>query len=139
MLDQISKRLVVESIQIGEVKSFLPFMDLTYVRNTGVAFSSFQDSPLIVGLLAFCALGVLAYWFSRHRNVPLAWFATGLIFGGAVGNIIDRLTLSHVVDFLQIKKPESWPTFNLADVAIVIGTLILVLVVERSSRSVQRR
>lgn len=132
ILDQLTKRLVVASIDTGETRSFLPGLDLVYVENKGVAFSSFSGRPWIVGLLVAAALVALAVWFVRNRTVPFAWLAAGLLAGGAIGNVLDRITEGAVIDFL--KPPGGFPAFNLADSSIVVGMAILVLVMEIEHR-----
>jgi signal peptidase II len=76
-------------------------------------------------------LALLAY-FARHASLPLIWLPTGMLVGGAVGNIVDRLRHGSVTDF--IKLPLGWPPFNLADTSITLGILILFVVIERSRR-----
>ncbi|MBF6620939.1 MAG: signal peptidase II [Patulibacter sp.] len=136
IVDQLTKRLVVASIDPGEVRTILPFLDLVYVRNEGVAFSSFSGKPWIVGALVGVALIALTIWFARNRNVRYAWIAAGMLAGGAVGNILDRLTVGHVIDFL---KPPSFPAFNVADSSIVVGMGVLVLAMELDHRRNTRR
>lgn len=136
IVDQLTKRLVVASIDPGQVKTVLPFLDLVYVQNKGVAFSSFSGKPWLVGLLVAVALIALTIWFARNRTVPYAWIAAGMLAGGAVGNIFDRLTVGHVIDFL---KPPSFPAFNVADSSIVVGMGVLVLVMELEHRRTTRR
>lgn len=131
VLDQLTKRLIVQAIDRGTRHEVLPFLDLTYVRNDGVAFSSFSNQPWIVGLLVVGALAALTYWFVRNRTVRLAWLAAGMLAGGAIGNVLDRIVEGAVVDFL---KPPNWPAFNLADMAIVGGMILLVIVVELENR-----
>jgi signal peptidase II len=134
ILDQLTKRLVVHSLPRGQRESFLPFIDIVHVRNDGVAFSSFAGKPWIVGLLVLGALAALTVWFVRNRAVPLAWLAAGMLAGGALGNVLDRVVEGAVVDFI---KPPHWPAFNLADTSIVLGMALLVLVVELEHRRTQ--
>lgn len=136
VLDQLTKRLVVEAIPRGQTDRFLPLLDLVHVRNDGVAFSSFAGQPWIVGLLVLGAMVALTLWFLRNRAVPLAWLAAGMLAGGALGNVLDRVTMGAVVDFL---KPPNWPAFNLADISIVLGMALLVLVVELDHRRTAAR
>lgn len=136
ILDQLTKRLVVASIDTDESREVLPFLDLVYVENKGVAFSSFSGKPWIVGGLVAVALTALAIWFVRNRTVPYAWVAAGMLGGGAIGNILDRLTVGHVIDFVQF---PSFPAFNLADSMIVVGMGVLVLVMELEHRRTTRR
>jgi signal peptidase II len=131
IVDQLTKRLVVASIDRGTRHEVLPILDLTYVRNEGVAFSSFAGQPWIVGLLVLGALTALTIWFLRNRTVKLAWLAAGMLAGGAIGNVLDRIVEGAVIDFL---KPPHWPAFNLADMAIVGGMVLLVIIVELENR-----
>jgi len=131
ILDQLTKRLAVQAIDRGERIEVLPVLDLTYVRNEGVAFSSFSGQPWIVGLLVVGALAALTFWFLRNRTVKFAWLAAGMLAGGAIGNVLDRIIEGAVIDFL---KPPHWPAFNLADMAIVGGMILLVVVVELENR-----
>lgn len=131
IIDQLTKRLAVEAVSNGRSESFLPLIDLVHVRNEGVAFSSFAGKPWIVGLLVLAALAALTVWFVRNRTVPLAWLAAGMLAGGALGNVLDRVVEGAVIDFL---KPPNWPAFNLADASIVGGMILLVVVVELDHR-----
>lgn len=136
VVDQLTKRLAVQALDRGQVEQVLPFLDLVHVRNEGVAFSSFSGQPWIVGLLVVGALTALTWWFLRNRSVPFAWLAAGMLAGGAIGNIIDRIVEGAVIDFL---KPPNWPAFNVADMAVVGGMALLVLVVELEERRSGRR
>jgi signal peptidase II len=136
IVDQLVKRLVVASIEPGQVKTVLPFLDLVHVMNDGVAFSSFAGKPWMVGILVAVALIALTIWFVRNRTVPYAWLAAGMLAGGAVGNILDRLTEGAVIDFL---KPPSFPAFNLADSSIVVGMGVLVVAMELEHRRSTRQ
>ncbi len=132
VVDQITKRVLRESLNRGEVAGFLPGLDLVHWRNGGIAFSSFAGNPLIVGLLILGAVGVILIWFLRHADLPWAWVGAGLLLGGAVGNTVDRITLGSVIDFLRI---TGGPAFNLADVAIVAGAITLGVAAQRDAPS----
>ena len=105
------------------------------VRNSGVAFGQLSGGGIIVALVVALALFALLWYFTSHLETPLIWLATGLVIGGAVGNIIDRVRAGAVTDF--IKLPH-WPAFNLADAAITVGVIALVVLVEIDARR-QRR
>jgi signal peptidase II len=127
-LDQITKRKVEHSIVPGEERRLLPGVQLVDARNHGVAFGFLPGHHLAVTIIIGVAvLGLLAY-FTRHCTKPLIWLPTGMLVGGALGNILDRLRDGSVTDF--IKLPLGWPPFNLADASITIGVLLLVFVVE---------
>ncbi|HEX3509650.1 MAG TPA: signal peptidase II [Solirubrobacteraceae bacterium] len=131
--DQLSKHLVRESIVRGEERGFLPGVELVDTRNRGVAFGFLPGNQTLVTILICVALVLLLAYFARHARRRLIWLPTGMLIGGAVGNIIDRLTHGSVTDF--IKLPLGWPPFNLADAAITLGILALFAVVEGSSRT----
>jgi signal peptidase II len=130
VIDQASKRAVEHSIVPGEERKLLPGVQLVDTRNHGVAFGFFPGSHLGVTILIGVALIALLAYFARHAAQPLIWLPTGMLVGGAVGNIADRLHNGAVTDF--IKLPLGWPPFNLADSSITIGILLLFLVVDHS-------
>jgi signal peptidase II len=128
-LDQLTKALVRGSLRPGHAHHVIPgVLSLVRTTNTGVAFSLLRGGSAIVTALALAVLLALLAYFVRHATQPLLWLATGMIAGGAVGNLIDRLRIGAVTDF--IKLPD-WPAFNLADSAITIGVIVLVLVIGR--------
>jgi signal peptidase II len=129
--DQAVKAIVRGSIGRTETVDAFPGVHLVNVRNTGVAFSMLSEGgalPVIVGVLAVSAL--LAFFFTHLRR-PLVWLPTGLLLGGAAGNLVDRLRDGAVTDF--IKLPH-WPAFNVADIAITLGVLALIYVLEGPPR-----
>ncbi len=128
-LDQLAKHAVRASIVQGEERGVLPGIDLVNTRNRGVAFGFLPGDPVAVTLVIALALLALLVYFALHRTRPLIWLPTGMLFGGALGNVIDRLRAGYVTDF--VKLPLGWPPFNLADVSITLGVLILLLIIER--------
>jgi signal peptidase II len=128
--DQLSKRAVEHSIVPGEERKLLPGVQLVNTRNRGVAFGFLPGSHLGVTILIGIALLLLIAYFARHADRPLIWLPTGMLLGGALGNILDRLRDGAVTDF--VKLPLGWPPFNLADTSITLGILILFLLLEHS-------
>jgi signal peptidase II len=128
-VDQISKSAVRGSIVPGEERRLLPGVELVDTRNHGVAFGFLPGHHLAVTIVIGFALLALLVYFYRNAERPLIWLPTGLLIGGALGNIFDRLRAGSVTDF--IKLPLGWPPFNLADASITLGVVILLLVVER--------
>jgi len=134
-LDQATKWLVARELVLGESVAVVPgLFHLTLVHNTGMAFGllSSVDLPyksLLVTLLSMAALGaVLYYALSSGPGERVTRFGLGLILGGALGNIIDRVRLGYVVDFLDaFYRDAHWPAFNLADSAICVGVGLLIL------------
>jgi signal peptidase II len=126
-VDQITKRLVQSNITEGDRNNVFFGVDLVHVRNHGVAFGAFAGGGTIVAVIIGVALVALVVWFMRHSARPLAWLPTGLLLGGAVGNIFDRIRDGAVTDFVKF---PAWPAFNIADVAITFGVLSLLYVLE---------
>jgi signal peptidase II len=133
LLDQLSKAAVRKSIVPGETRSVLPGLQLVNTRNQGVAFGFLPGRHFAVSALVGIALLVLLVYFARHYDKPLIWLPTGMLLGGALGNILDRLRAGSVTDF--VKLPLGWPPFNLADASITLGVLLLFLVVEGTRRA----
>jgi signal peptidase II len=127
LVDQITKRLVQSNITEGDRTNVFFGVDLVHVRNHGVAFGAFAGGGTIVAVIIGVALVALVVWFMRHSARPLAWLPTGLLLGGAVGNIFDRIRDGAVTDFVKF---PAWPAFNIADVAITFGVLSLLYVLE---------
>ena len=126
-VDQLSKAIVRASVGRNERIDVIPGLDLVDTRNTGVAFGFFSGGGALVAVVAGLALVALLAFFATHADRPLVWLPTGLLIGGAAGNLIDRAAEGSVTDFLD---PAWWPAFNLADAAITIGVLTLLYVVE---------
>lgn len=136
IVDQVVKKIVENDIVLGEVVDLLGPLKLTLSHNNGVAFGLAGGGGIGLVVTTFVALGVVLYLFSRDPGRPWMWVATGLLGGGAFGNLIDRIRVGAVTDF--IKLPH-WPPFNLADCAITVGVILLVLIylreAERESRA----
>jgi signal peptidase II len=126
--DQLSKRAVEHSIIPGEERRLFPGVQLVNTRNQGVAFGFLPGSHTGVTILIGLALLALLAYFARHSHEPWIWLPTGMLVGGALGNIADRVRAGAVTDF--IKLPLGWPPFNLADTSITLGIVVLFLVVE---------
>jgi signal peptidase II len=127
LVDQVTKRLVQSGIAEGEHDSVFPGVELVHVRNRGVAFGAFAGGGTVVAVVIGVALVALVAWFTRHARKDLAWLPTGLLLGGAVGNIFDRVRDGAVTDFVKF---PAWPAFNVADIAITFGVLSLLYVLE---------
>ncbi len=120
--DQLSKALVRAEIHPGETVSVLPGLDFVHVANRGIAFGLFDGAgPLVIviaGLAFALVLGIILGGAKR----PGMWLPVGLLAGGAIGNLIDRIRIGHVTDFIDL---PAWPSFNLADMQITAAVLIL--------------
>jgi len=127
--DQLSKILVVASLDFGErVRVIGDLVQIWHVRNYGAAFSLFQGGFLLFMLVTVVALGMVAYFHRSFRDRS-AWLhvVLGLVLGGTLGNLTDRLRHEYVVDWLSIGLGDlRWPTFNVADSSVVVGIGLLV-------------
>lgn len=132
ILDRLTKHWVRTGIPLGDRRAFLPAVDLVHVRNRGVAFGFLAGGGAIVLVFTFAALALLAAFLTLRPQRRLLWLPTGLLIGGAIGNLVDRLSSGAVTDF--IKLPH-WPAFNVADMAITVGVLLLLLVLEFGNRA----
>ncbi len=131
--DQMTKIIARRSFSFDDPIQILPFFQFTNTRNTGIAFGQFQDNQVIVIALATVAVGWMLIYFGRSGGRhPLLPVAIGLLFGGAVSNLFDRVAFGYVTDFLHISR---FPVFNLADVAITAGVILLLITLLRGERS----
>jgi len=132
-LDQLSKWWISSTFFPGESQALIEgVLWLTYVQNEGAAFSILQGKVLFFIIASVIVVAVLAVWSTIKRPpAPLA-LILGLLSGGAAGNLIDRVRLNYVIDFFDV---HWWPIFNIADMAIVIGGILLLWYVFMEERS----
>jgi len=125
--DQLSKAWIRSNFALGESSPEGGFFFFTHIRNTGASFGLFREYSFQLTIIAFVAIGIVFFYaFFVTRRYPvlnnmISQSALGSILGGAVGNLIDRLRLGHVTDFIDF---GFWPAFNLADSTVVVGVII---------------
>ena len=124
-LDQLTKSLVVHSFAVGQSRPLLPpLVQLTYIQNTGAAFGLLKGQHLLFVGLSLCVIGWIVWeLLSRPAMTRTVLWGCAFVLGGAVGNLIDRLSLGYVVDFIDLRV---WPVFNVGDSAITIGVGLLI-------------
>lgn len=133
ILDQASKLAVAGSMQLFESIPLLPSFNLTYVHNTGAAFSFLSDAGgwqrwLFAGLALIVSSFITVWLLRLQKHETLLAVALSLVLGGAIGNLIDRVAYGYVIDFLDVYYQDwHWPAFNIADSAICIGVALMVL------------
>ncbi len=123
-IDQLTKGLVRGSLEPGERIDLILGIDLALISNRGIAFGFLGDGGALVLVITMLALVAMLIWFAIAPARPGLWIAVGLLVGGALGNLVDRLRIDSVTDFID---PPLWPAFNFADIAITLGAVALVL------------
>jgi len=141
---QITKRLIVDNMVLGETRRIVPFLSplfqIVRSHNTGASFGLLPNAGNVFAVVAVIVAVVLTYMYPRIPDEKrLAWLATGLIVGGALGNVLDRLSYGYVVDFINYQIPGVISNVsNLADHAIVIGVILFFISSWRDERSAQK-
>lgn len=131
VMDQVSKQWVRDNIPLGGSLPPTGCLTIVHVQNTGAAFGLFIDQAFILSIVAIAGLIVVLFFFRYLRQLGLGGaVALSLIFAGALGNLIDRLRLGHVTDFIYVRLWGDfyWPAFNVADAAISTGAVLLAVV-----------
>jgi signal peptidase II len=124
-LDQIAKQAAIAVIEPGHPKQIIFGIDLTNVRNRGVAFGLLGGGGDLVVVVTVATIAFLLLYFAFHASRPGLWLVVALVVGGALGNLADRVRIGAAIDFID---PPLWPAFNLADIAIVGGVAWLALI-----------
>jgi signal peptidase II len=134
--DQLTKAIVTSRLDLGDEVHVIGPFSLHHVTNSGIAFGLFASATSIVILLTSLAVAWMLYFFARSgARHPVLPVALGLVIGGSVSNLVDRVRLGHVTDFLDVRY---WPAFNLADTFIVVGVAALLLALVVSDRKAAR-
>jgi signal peptidase II len=139
-LDQVTKAWIQGSLDLHEYRTLVPgLLSLSHVRNKGAAFGILADARLpyqsaLFSIVSFVALLAIGFYFVRlPARARLPRVALALVLGGAVGNLLDRLRLGYVVDFIHVYwKHHQWPDFNMADSSITVGVVLLLIDMLRS-------
>jgi signal peptidase II len=132
VLDQVTKAMIVAAFQLGDARRVTSFFDIVRAHNRGAAFSFLNDASgwqrwFFIGLGLVTAVFIV-WLLARHGGQRMFGWALALILGGALGNVVDRILHGHVVDFLQFHWQQHYfPSFNVADSAITIGAVLLIL------------
>ena len=133
LLDQFTKALIVGDFRIGESRTVTSFFNVVRLENTGMAWSLLDDAGgwqrWFFIVLALSATAFMVYLLKRSGSQKLFSFAIAMVMGGAVGNVIDRMTRGAVVDFISLHwhRAYTFPAFNLADSAITLGAICIVV------------
>ena len=134
--DQLTKQVVARTLALGEEVEIVGPFSIHHVQNSGIAFGLFSQATSVVILLTALAVAWMLVFFARSgRRHPILPVALGFVLGGSVANLVDRVRLGHVTDFLDVRY---WPAFNLADTFIVVGVAILFAALAGADRRSQR-
>ncbi|MFH1849920.1 MAG: signal peptidase II [archaeon] len=120
ILDQVTKHYAKNM----EPKNLFSFLWLRLTTNTGSGFGLFQDKTVPLIILSFAAIGIIIYYFFRIQDDMIGTVLLGLLLGGTVGNLIDRIAYGYVIDFIDF---SFWPSFNIADSALSVGAIGIML------------
>jgi signal peptidase II len=147
LIDQVTKWVIKATMELNQTIEVLGnFFTISYILNSGMAFGLFDDNPSplkrpLLIIISIIALAIIVYiFFSLPKKVKMSGIAMGLIFGGAIGNMINRIISGLVVDFLDFDFPNvsirqlkihmtRFPTFNVADTCVFIGVIILLVII----------
>jgi signal peptidase II len=123
LADQLTKQVVGRTLALGESVDIVGPFSIHHVQNTGIAFGLFGSrTSLVIAVTAVAVTAMLVFFARSGRRHPVLPVALGLVLGGSIANLVDRVRLGHVTDFLDL---VAWPAFNLADTFIVVGVAIL--------------
>ena len=130
--DQLTKEIVASELGLGEKVAVVGPFSIHHVQNSGIAFGLFSDATVLVSILTALAVGWMVLFFARSgARHPVLPVGLGLVIGGSLSNLVDRVRLGHVTDFLDL---TFWPAFNLADTFIVVGVAVLLAALLASDR-----
>ena len=131
--DQLTKKIVVSQLQLGDATHVVGPFWIHHVQNSGIAFGLFASATAVVIALTAVAVGWMLVFFARSgARHPILPVALGLVIGGSLSNLLDRVRLGYVTDFIDLRH---WPAFNLADSFIVIGVAVLLVTLVAADRS----
>lgn len=125
LLDQLTKYIVSKYMELHQSIPFVKnVLHLTYIQNTGAGFGILKGWNMLLIFISLTIIGVILFYFDRIVKEKPVYIPVALVLGGAVGNLIDRIFLGHVIDFIDFRI---WPAFNVADSCITIGALWLIV------------
>jgi len=136
VLDYVTKRIIVDKLELYDSIRVFPFLNIVYVENKGAAFGMFASlGNNFFMAISFIALASILFYMSKLPK-GLELFSISLIFGGAVGNLIDRIMFGKVIDFIDVYVDSwHWPAFNVADSALTVGiTLFIIATLKQSQK-----
>lgn len=131
LIDQIVKLLIKTNMSLNEEISIIPnFFSIQYLKNTGAAFSILENQTILLAITSIICISVIIYYLKKEENLTTTMYLSfGLVLGGILGNLIDRIVYQGVIDFLSFQIFNyNFPVFNIADIGITIGVLLLIII-----------
>lgn len=131
LIDQIVKLLIKTNMNLNEEISIIPnFFSIQYLKNTGAAFSILENQTILLAITSIICISVIIYYLKKEENLTTPMYLSfGLVLGGILGNLIDRIVYQGVIDFLSFQIFNyNFPVFNIADIGITIGVLLLIII-----------
>ena len=131
LIDQIVKLLIKTNMNLNEEISIIPnFFSIQYLKNTGAAFSILENQTILLAITSIICISVIIYYLKKEENLTTAMYLSfGMVLGGILGNLIDRIVYQGVIDFLSFQIFNyNFPVFNIADIGITIGVLLLIII-----------
>jgi signal peptidase II len=127
VLDQLTKQWVIENVAPGTALSEFWHLRIAHVQNSGAAFGLFPNQALLLSIVEIIGVIFIVAVYRRFASATISTVALGLVLGGAIGNLVDRLRLGYVTDFIEFRFWDRiyWPTFNVADSGISVGAVLL--------------
>jgi len=128
-IDQLTKYIINQNLPVNAKYKLLNFLDIVNIHNKGISFGLFSNllPSLLISFIVFLVILLIIYWYWRSKNNFEKWSLTFLLAGG-IGNLIDRMVNQYVVDFIYINYEQYyWPAFNVADISITIGIILLII------------
>jgi len=135
LLDYLSKKIIISKVMLFESINILPFLNIVHVQNRGAAFSILSDlgNKYFIGISFIAIIAILVYLSKLPKGLEL--YSLSMILGGAVGNLMDRIMIGKVTDFIDVFIGKwHWPAFNVADSALTIGIILFLLVNIKSGK-----
>ena len=131
LIDQIVKLLIKTNMNLNEEISIIPnFFSIQYLKNTGAAFSILENQTILLAITSIICISVIIYYLKKEENLTTAMYLSfGLVLGGILGNLIDRIVYQGVMEFISFKIFNyNFHVFNIADIGITIGVLLLIII-----------
>jgi signal peptidase II len=138
-IDQLTKAIARKVVApVGDIEVIKGFFELSYVENTGAAFGTFSGQNTIFIIIGFAAIILIFVYYKQFIDSTWMKISLGFLLGGALGNLLDRIIFHCVTDFIRVRwwliHPRWWPNFNIADAAVLIGAIMLILGMIKKSK-----